>query len=82
MHSITRCTQLICKQDIVVRVTVIVLSFKVDGDVSLIYHKSIDFCKKTLTLVRLFLFQPLSRWLNKGALKCLEILSDTFSNNF
>ena len=47
MHSITRCTQLICKQDIVVRVTVIVLSFKVDGDVSLIYHKSIDFCKKT-----------------------------------
>ena len=45
--SITRCTQLICKQDIVVRVTVIVLSFKVDGDVSLIYHKSIDFCKKT-----------------------------------
>ena len=47
MHSITRCTQLICKQDIVVRVTVIVLSFKVDGDVSLIYHKSIDFGKKT-----------------------------------
>ena len=47
MHSITRCTQLICKQDSVVRVTVIVLSFKVDGDVSLIYHKSIDFCKKT-----------------------------------
>ena len=37
MHSITRCTQLICKQDIVVRVTVIVLSFKFDGDVSLIY---------------------------------------------
>ena len=47
MYSITRCTQLICKQDIVVRVAVIVLSFKVDGGVSLIYHKSIDFCKKT-----------------------------------
>ena len=47
MHSITRCPQLTCKQDIVVRVTVIVLSFKVDGDVSLIYQKSIDFCKKT-----------------------------------
>ena len=47
MHSITRCTQLICKQDIVVRVAVIVLSFKVGGDVSLIYHKSIDFCQKT-----------------------------------
>ena len=47
MHSITRCTQLNCKQDIVVRVTIIVLSFKVDGDVSLIYHKSIYFSKKT-----------------------------------
>ena len=82
MHSITRCTQLICKQDIVVRGTVIVLSFNADGDVSLIYHKSIDFCKKNLTLVRLFLFQPFSRWLNRGALKWLEILSDTFSNNF
>ena len=81
MHSITRCTQLICKQDIVVRVTVIVFSFKVDGDVSLIYHKSIDFCNFFI-LVRLFLFQPFSRWLNRGALKWLEILSDTLSNNF
>ena len=59
MHSITRCTQLICKQDIVVRVTVIVLSFKVDGDVSL-YVIKVSITAKKLTLVRLFLFQPFS----------------------
>ena len=58
MHSITRCTQLICKQDIVVRVTVIVLSFKVDGDVSLIYHKIIDFGKKNLPWFVCFCFNP------------------------
>ena len=40
------CIQLlICKQNVVVRVIVIALSFKVNGDVSLIYRKSIDFCK-------------------------------------
>ena len=82
MHSITRCTQLICKQDFVVRVTVIVLSFKVDGDVSLIYIIKVSISAKQRTLVRLFLFQPFSRWLNRGAHKWLEILSDTFSNNF
>ena len=43
------CAQLICKQNIVVRVIVIVFPFKVNGDVSLIlYHKSIDFSKKNL----------------------------------
>ena len=47
MHSITRCTQLICKQDIVVRVTVIVLSFTVDGDVSLYVIKVSISAKKT-----------------------------------
>ena len=40
-------TQLLCKKNIVLRVIAIVLSFEVDGDVSLIYHKRIDFCKKT-----------------------------------
>ena len=36
-------TQLLCKKNIVLRVIAIVLSFEVDGDVSLIYHKRIDF---------------------------------------
>ena len=49
-------TQLLCKKNIVLRVIAIVFSFEVDGDVSLIYHKRIDFCKK-LTLVRLVQFQ-------------------------
>ena len=49
-------TQLICKKNIVLSIIAIVLSFEVDGDVSLIYHKRIDFCRK-LTLVRLFRFQ-------------------------
>ena len=40
-------TQLLCKINIVLRIIAIVLSFEVDGDVSLIYHKHIDFCKKT-----------------------------------
>ena len=40
-------TQLLCKKNIVLRVIAIVLSFEVDGDVSLIYHKRIDFRKKT-----------------------------------
>ncbi len=40
-------TQLLCKKNIVLRVIAIVLSFEVDGDVSLIYHKRIDFCRKT-----------------------------------
>ncbi len=31
--------QLLCKKNIVLRVIAIVLSFEVDGDVSLIYHK-------------------------------------------
>ena len=39
-------TQLLCKKNIVLRVIAIVLSFEVDGDVSLIYHKRIDFCQK------------------------------------
>ena len=37
--------QLICKKNIVLRIIAIVLSFEVD--VSLIYHKRIDFCKTT-----------------------------------
>ena len=41
------CTQLICKRNIVVRIIVIVLSSKVNSDISLIYNKSNDFCKKT-----------------------------------
>ena len=40
-------TQLLCKKNIVMRKIAIVLSFEVDGDVSLIYHKRIDFCRKT-----------------------------------
>ena len=52
-------TQLLCKKNIVLRVIAIVLSFEVDGDVSLIYHKRIDFRKK-LTLVRLVPFQYFS----------------------
>ena len=40
-------TQLLCKKNIVLRIIAIVLSFEVDGDVSLIYHTRIDFCKKT-----------------------------------
>ena len=40
-------TQLVCKKNIVLRITAIVLSFEVDGDVSLIYHKLINFCRKT-----------------------------------
>ncbi len=39
-------TQLLCKKNIVLIIIVIVLSFEVDGDVSLIYHKRIYFCKK------------------------------------
>ena len=53
-------TQLLCKKNIVLRVIAIVLSFEVDGDVSLIYDKRIDFCKKKLTLVRLVPFQYFS----------------------
>ena len=37
-------TQLLCKKNIVLIIVAIVLSFEVDGDVSLIYHKRIDFC--------------------------------------
>ena len=40
-------TQLVCKKNIVLKIIAIVLSFEVDGDVSLIYHKRIDFCRKT-----------------------------------
>ena len=50
---------LLRKKKIVLIIIAIVLSFEVDGDVSLIYHKRIDFCKKT-KLVRLFPFQYLS----------------------
>ena len=39
--------QLCLKKNIVLRIIAIVLSFEVDGDVSLIYHKRIDFCRKT-----------------------------------
>ena len=53
-------TQLLCKKTIVLIIIAIVLSFEVDGDVSLIYHKRIDFCKKKLGLVRLFPFQYFS----------------------
>ena len=35
------------KKKIVLRIIAIALSFEVDGDVSLIYHKRIDFCRKT-----------------------------------
>ena len=38
--------QLLCKKNIVLIIIAIVLSFEVDGDVSLIYHKRIHFCKK------------------------------------
>ena len=38
-------TQLLLK-NIVLIIMAIVLSFEVDVDVSLIYHKCIDFCKK------------------------------------
>ena len=38
---------LFVKKNIVLRIIAIVLSFEVDSDVSLIYHKRIDFCKKT-----------------------------------
>ena len=34
-------------KNIVLRIIAIVLSFEVDGDVSLIFHKRIDFCRKT-----------------------------------
>ena len=40
-------TQFLCKKNIVLRIIAIVFSFEVDGDVSLIYHKRIDFCRKT-----------------------------------
>ena len=40
-------TQLIWGENIVLRMIAIVLSFEGDGDVSLIYHKRIDFCRKT-----------------------------------
>ena len=40
-------TQLLFFSNIVLRVIAIALSFEVYGDVSLIYHKRIDFCKKT-----------------------------------
>ena len=53
-------TQLLRKKTIVLIIIAIVLSFEVDGDVSLIYHKRIDFCKKKLSLVRLFPFQYFS----------------------
>ena len=36
---------LFVKKNIVLRIIAIVLSFEVDGDVSLIYHKRIDFYK-------------------------------------
>ncbi len=39
-------TQLLCKKNIVLIIIAILLSFEVDCDVSLIYHKRIDFCKK------------------------------------
>ena len=35
------------EKNIVLRIIAIVLSFEVDGDVSLINHKRIDFCRKT-----------------------------------
>ena len=37
---------LFVKKNIVLRIIAIVLYFEVDGDVSLIYHKRIEFCKK------------------------------------
>ncbi len=40
-------TQILCKKNIVLRINAIVLSFEADGDVSLIYHKRIYFCRKT-----------------------------------
>ena len=58
MHSITHIHNVFVK-NIVPRIIAIVLSFEVDCDVSLIYHKRIDFCKK-LTLVRLVPFQYFS----------------------
>ena len=47
MHSITHRYTTSLKKKIVLRIIAIVLSFEVDGDVSLIYHKCIDFCIKT-----------------------------------
>ena len=51
--------QVICKKkkNIDLRIIAIVLSFW--------YHKRIEFCKKKLSLVRLFPFQHFSWWLNK-----------------
>ena len=37
-------------KNIVLIIIAIVFSFEVDGDVSLIYHKRIDFCKKKTEL--------------------------------
>ena len=71
---------LFVKKNIVLRIIAIVLSFEVDGDVSLIYHKRIEFCKKT----ELGSFVSVSTFFlmaEQGALKWLEILSDSFSNN-
>ena len=45
IRSLTDKTSL--KKNIVLRIIAIVLLFEVDGDVSLIYHKRIDFCRKT-----------------------------------
>ena len=46
MHSSTHRYTTSLKKNIVLRFIAIVLSFEVDGDVSLIYHKRIDFCRK------------------------------------
>ena len=56
-------TQLIYKKNIVLIIIAFVLSFEVDGDVSLIHHKRIDFCKKKLSLVRdSWTIVPLNGW--------------------
>ena len=81
MHSITHIYTTSSKKNIVLRIIAIVLSFEVDGDVSLIII-NVSISAEKLTSVRLFPFQYFSRWLNNGAVTWLEIPSDTFSNSF